>query len=166
MAGPDLTIDPFTQIYNALWDAFTTRASFQALVREGNRIIYTGLAGKTEKTVLQSADAPQLRIVPAGGSARQTSTGWQGPAKYELEAFSGSNQVDQYYYPLKWEIYKALWVQTIANEPLGLSFISKLTIEDVSEGKDDINISGGGQGWFGIVTVVAEIYLDRNRLEE
>jgi len=161
-----LTIDPFTQIYNALWDAFENRQSFQALVKKGNRIDYTGLAGKSEKETLQAADAPQVRIIPGGGSARQTSTGWQGPAKYEIELFSGSNQVSQYYYPLKWEIYKALWVQSISNTPLGLDFVSKITIEDVAEGKDDANISGGGQGWFGLVTVVAEIYLNRNRLEE
>jgi len=159
-------IDPFTQVYNAIWSAMTDRASFQAMVKVGNQIDLTGRGGKSPKQSLQSADAPQVRLVPGGGNHRQTNEGWQGIAKYNIELFSGDLEIDRFYYPLKWEIYKAMWVPVSAKNPFGLNFVSAVRMEDIAEANDSLEISGGSQGWFGLVTVVCELYIQRALLEE
>ena len=166
MPDPDLTTDPFTQIYEALWTALVGRPAFTALVATGNRINYTGIYSRVMKDTLQPGDAPQVRIMPGGGSARQTSTGWIGPSRYTIEVFSGSMRLDEYYFPLKWELYKAFWVIQTQRDPLGLEFVSRLSVEDISEDFVDVDVSGGSQGWYGLFSIVVDIGLSREMLEE
>lgn len=73
---------PFTQVHAALWDMLLDRADFAAAIRAGNRDKLTDQdVPRPEKSALQRADLPDVRIVP-------------GKTKYPAtDATSGSSEI-------------------------------------------------------------------------
>jgi hypothetical protein len=71
---PDFTVDPFTQVYNALWDLLTADAGFTALVKQNNRISLQGDNADPVRTNVQDNDTPEVIIRPTGGPANLTKT--------------------------------------------------------------------------------------------
>lgn len=67
--------NPFSMVYEALWDMLTARADFAAQIREGNRISF-GDPHKPDPTKhgLTAADLPQVALVSTGMEANLFST--------------------------------------------------------------------------------------------
>lgn len=61
--------DPLTKCYETLWDILEDSADFCTLVREADRIKYTGTARYPERDARQASEWPQVSIEPTHGPA-------------------------------------------------------------------------------------------------
>ncbi len=158
----DLTVDPFTQVYDRLVSILTNYAPLAALVKRRNREVFSGENPK-QLGSFTPADSPGWQLRPAGGLTRVSSTGWLATQRFEFMMRSGTMRIDRQYFPLKWYCYKALYQ---AGRNMGIEFVSKVDLSDVTEETDDFIQSKGQQGWIGIQYIDVVISLSRERLEE
>ena len=68
-------LDPFTLVYDALWELLDSSARLRELVKAGNRINLNRYDDRHPiKEEVSSADLPELIIIPvSGGETKQTS---------------------------------------------------------------------------------------------
>jgi hypothetical protein len=110
--------DPLSLVYAALWDVLESSADFCRLVQPGNRIKFLGTSRDPWKDMLSTADLPEVRIVPAGGAANLhlASNTDRLVQRLRVQVSSGDRRVDAAFFPVVWEIYRALvnWPSVIA----------------------------------------------------
>jgi len=108
--------DPFTLVHDAIWDCLEAYSGFTDLVGESNRIDLTGASRAPNKQAKNTADYPQVRVVPAGADTpelRDTSDDGKVMRSYEIQISTGTMLAGGTVYPgniynIEWNIYKAL----------------------------------------------------------
>ena len=149
--------DPLSLVYAALWDVLESSGDFCRLVQPGNRIKFFGGSRDPRKDTLSTADLPEVRIVPAGGSANLhlASNTDRLVERLRIQVSSGDQRVDAAFFPVVWEIYRALvnWPSVIA----GLTWsgqaqgdgwgVDLVEITDHDDTADTPRTSRGIEGW-------------------
>lgn len=130
--------DPFTTVYNRLWDLLENNGELASLVKIGNRIKSTKDAAK--KTY-SNADLPELRIEPSGGKCeiKKTNTTMPITQNFSVVCTTGDLRVHKSFLPVKWALLNAL-TDTIGN--LGLSFVRHIALTDVVDGANSERFPG------------------------
>jgi len=156
MANDFSTIDPFTQVYNALMALFAGDIDLTALVRPGNRISFTADDNPVPiKDAINTADLPEISLVPTGtGSSRFTTTGVVTQQAFRLEVTTGDMRADELLFPLKWILTKRL---TRARNPLGLDFVKAIEVVDMPSTLDDEDQERGHDGWTFDIAIIAHL---------
>jgi len=158
-----LLIDPFTQIYNAIWTVLENHDGITKRVRLKNRIKLSGKDPDPQKTNILGADLPELMLTPAGGGGFSwTSSGLQMQPSFRLQLAAGDLRVHKQLFPIKWQIIRAL-KQTRTN--LGLSFVTNIEITDIGESTDNAESDRGTPQWTGLFEILVHAYLSNTELQ-
>lgn len=133
-----MAIDPFSQVYDALWDLMERHTPFAKLVKPANRIKYSGRR-QPEKQSIADSDYPQVRILPAGSEVHHERTSSSGSIikRFEVQIATGDRRVDERVFPLQWEIIRAMhgW-QTVLNALTWeeVAFVTSARLLDLQDG--------------------------------
>lgn len=126
----DFTIDPFTQIYDAIWDLLEANEEFTSLVKLGNRIRFDGSVRNPLKERVSNADFPEVILVMVGGEINQkfSSTSVQITKTFRVMVNSGTLKASVHLFPIEWAALKAIHA---GMDTLNLSFVKRLRIGNV-----------------------------------
>lgn len=164
MTEPDIHTDPFTQVYDGLWETLEAERDFTDLVRIGNRISFAGPEARPRKAELGYGDMPEVEIVPIGGEAQpwSTSTTLMAVERFEIRSVTGDQRIHEILNPLRWAILRAL----VARPRLGLpSWVEDARIVAVETAQfEDVEGSPRQEppGWFLTVRIEVRIMLGRD----
>ena len=154
--------DPFTDVYNAIWNALENSADFCGVVLPGNRIKFTTDGDVPYKAAVQDGDLPEAMLTPGGGGPFQpgrTSTSASVTQTFRLTLSTGDLRYHKSAGPLKWIVYRAL---AQAGQTLGTTgLVRRVTFSDSSDLPDDRAMQRGVRGWTVSITITAELWLSR-----
>ena len=157
--------DPFTRVYNALWDVLEKHKGLTDLVKIGNRIKFTeeGFGLRPEKENVMDADFPELFLIPTNSQIVlfATSSSTEAIQEFELRFTTGDQRVDRLHFPLKWQVMIAL----SKCERLNLPFVKRLGIESFTETTDDPEANRGIKGWSARIVISVEMYFGHTVLQ-
>ena len=156
--------DPFTQLYEAVYDALTAHTPFTDLVKLGNQIRYDQDKQVPLRGSLQKADTPQVELLPAGGNFELTmsSSSAQAVQNLTIKNITGDQRVQKILFPLKWETARAL---RKAGGTLGLPFVNNVMLIEHTEEFVNFDESLGQQGWVSEIIIEATLIIPRSELE-
>lgn len=163
-------LDPFTQVYNALWEMLETRSVINKMVRLGNRIRLDGKNRDPIKNSVGVRDLPEILIVP-GNSAphiQRTSNSSTCLETIEIRVSTGDQRIHELLYPLKWEIYRAL--ATWATKLQSLMWKNKTFVRlakpvSASDVVTDSDLNRGVIGWSTIWACEVEMWFSTADLQ-
>src|SRR5262245_5922057 len=104
-------IDPFTELYKAIWSHLAQSPRLSSLVKLRNRIDYSEENKRDPRRLnATTADLPEATLVPAAMTPFNwaTSHSWQFTVNFELQVLTGSLRVDQNLFPIQWATVAAL----------------------------------------------------------
>lgn len=157
--------DPFTRVYNALWDVLEKHKGLTDLVKVGNRIKFTerGFGLRPEKDNIMDGDLPELLLVPANSQTQlfATSSSTQAIQEFELRFTTGDQRIDQLHFPLKWQVMIAL----SKCQKLNLPFVKRLGIDSFTETTDDPEANRGKKGWSARILISVEMWFGHTVLQ-
>lgn len=148
-------VDPFTQIFNAFWEMLEASEDFCRLVPLNNRRKESVTSRLVQKPSVQSADLPEVYVVPTSITPHLNSTSNSScfTVSWEIRVTTGDQRATQKILELSWVIIRALanwqtklgvlsWMsQNFAKEhvPLAVNF------DDES-----LEMLRGIRGWFSV----------------
>lgn len=157
--------DPFTRVYDALWDVLEKHKGLTDLVKVGNRIKFTagGFGLRPEKENIMDGDLPELLLIPTNSQIVlfATSSSTQAIQEFELRSTSGDQRIDQLHFPLKWQVMIAL----SKCQKLNLPFVKKLTVDSFTETTDDPEANRGIKGWSARIVISVEMWFGHTVLQ-
>lgn len=141
--------NPFSQVYNGLWQLIDRNTIIQELVRKGNLIKF-----KEEnelKQEINDADTPELQLVTSGGTfgIGGNSTMTQVIKNYTWSIATGSMKVELYNI-LSFEIFRSLIDYECVLCPLtwcGCLFVTNFRITNIEEGNRMQDLQRSIPGW-------------------
>lgn len=156
--------DPFTQLYDAVYNALTAHTPFTDLVRLRNQIRYDQADRSPLRGSVMKADTPEVALLTAGGTFELTmsSTSAEAIQNLTIKNITGDQRVQKILYPLKWETARAL---RKAGGTLGLDFVNNVRLTEHTEELDDFDQSRGQQGWVSEIIIEATLIIPRSELE-
>lgn len=159
----DFTIDPFTQVYNRIWEVFEDNVDFCALIKEGNRIKFTTEKTTPMKKQAIDADYPEVSLIPRGGESPSaiSSTSAEFDRVFSLVIVSGTLRADKYLFPTEWLSLKILSNQS---DSLGLIFVKKFRVGPSDWRVNDPEFTKGKEGWFSVIDINVGIVIPRSDL--
>ena len=100
--------DPFTQGYNAIWDALEAVPDFAKLVKPGNRIKFSGDRQPSEKDKVKPSDSPEVRVsIDSGNAPQYTSSSTHVTMAYAIEVNTQDARLTAQALPVMYAILKA-----------------------------------------------------------
>ncbi len=146
--------DPLSLVYDALWDTLEAHRGFRDLVKEGNRVKFTGRNRDPLKEQVSVADLPEVRIVVASTplDLNATSSTSFVTAVYEVGIATGDQRIDAVLFPVMWEIIRALSQEELGARMKSLewdaaTFVVTTEVGMASIGTSDVDVNRGIKGW-------------------
>lgn len=157
-------MDPFSLVFNALWELAEGSSVLTSLVKPGNRPHldddrYT--AGV--KNEVNTADLPELILLPvsANGNIRNTSSSTMITRQYTWVISTGDSRPNFRLHPVEFALYAEM-----ANWPLvinallwnGYKFATMTNVVNAEQGESDPERNRGIKGWSALWTI--EVRMD------
>lgn len=166
--GPnDTFLDPFSAVYNRLWDVLESNERWRALVLPGNRISYAKQSQPRQKGAKRSAgDLPEAVLIPAptgvAPNLSATSTSAHVAQLYNLRVHFDDPRVHRSVFPMKYALLSAFAGQP---DDLGLADVARHRVVDVTDDSlgDTAQLYAAG-GWASVYTIDVLLSLDRKVL--
>lgn len=145
--------DPFTQVYEKLWDLLETDSQLAAHVKVANRIKLNSRKVLHGKFRLSTKDLPELTIEPAGGTCeiKRTTTSMPITQHFAVRMKTHDLRVDRSFFPIKFALLNRL---TDVTGNLGLSFVRRVQVDDMTDGRND----DGHDGWHTAFNITVEMW--------
>jgi len=147
--------DPFTQVYDALYELPWKREALCRLVRAGNRVSYADDDRDPVKSTVTTADLPELRLVPLGGTPhlQRTSSSSTWLMRFQWMLATADQRVHKYLFPVEWELLRAMadwgtYLKALTWKTETFARVMKLT--DARLGMVDPEVSRGIKGWISV----------------
>lgn len=90
--------EPYSQVYDRIWEILTTRTAWSALVKPGNRINFSGDDADPTKQQIAEGDLPQATLVQGGfidgGFTSGTNRCAQFDQTFELQLLARDLRID------------------------------------------------------------------------
>lgn len=165
-------MDPFSQVYNALWSLAEGSDRLTEMVRLGNRIKFNQTDYSNPlKNEVGEADLPELVLVSTGssGNIHQTSCSSMFTRTYEWIIATGDASVINVLLPLEFILFAAMtnWQSVLG--PLtwqGLSFVKRANLLNINNGLTDSERNRGIVGWSAIWGIEVEMHFETRDLQE
>ena len=163
----DTELDPFSKVYNALWDLVEQSARLKSLVRVGNRIKSNRQTRTPQyKQEISDGDLPELQLLATQmvGKIRATSNG--SSALMTLEWWMSTGDVNLInptsLLPVMWALYAALtpWPSTAPQLITwrGKTPIKRVDLLTANSGLADPERNRGIRGWSCVWACEVELY--------
>lgn len=155
--------NPYTQVYNALWDLMRAWPAFADTVKAGNRIQFTGKLREIIKAEIAVGDLPEVRLVAVSDTPhlQRTSNSTSTVMTLEWQVSTGDQRLDVMLFPLKWEMFRAMSKWETVLTPLtwnGHTF-AKLFRPLISvDGQLESDLIRGIKGWSTIWSCTIEMW--------
>ena len=152
-------LDPFTQMYNALWQLAIDNAEFAALVKLKNRIRYDEETDRgPAKRDISSEDTPEVQLSAVGTIANLNSTSSTSEfiKQYQFVISTGDLRLQKALFPIEFALLRALrkWQEiTPALTYGGVTFVKNVEVVTASEGVSDPEKNRGIKGWGAILNI-------------
>lgn len=158
--------DPFSMVYNTVWDVLNRHKPLADLVKLRNRIRFDTDDRDPEKQEIIDSDVPELEMYPAGGDAEpfHTNTSSLASQSLVLQLTTGELRIHKVLFPVKWELLKAL-IQCGHNLG-GLPFVRGISFSGIDETQDDDAANRGTRGWSATITITILMVFDNTRLND
>lgn len=157
--------DPFSLIYDCLWDTLEAHRGFRDLVRDGNRVKLSGRDRSPIKEQAQAGDLPEVRIVATGVTPHlnRTSSKSSVMVSFEIGIATGDQRLDAGVFPVAWEIIRALSAEEttpklVALKWDGATFVVTAKAGAVNVGASDVDLNRGIVGWSALWAVELELW--------
>jgi len=109
------TENPFTMVYDALWDMMERNTTLTGLIRKANRIKYA--QANATKPAISDGDLPEIALLSSGGDSNvmNTSSTSSMVRRYTWAIATGEYQINPFYNTVSWELYRAMidWDQVL-----------------------------------------------------
>lgn len=160
----DITTDPTTACYSALWGCLVARSDFADNVPAGNRIRYDGDARDPEKQAKLTAAHPECTIALQSGVPHldKTSNSTELIDTYMVRLRSGDKRMDLTdigMAPLRWSIIRGVhqWKTVLAALTWngGGRFVVDVKLISTTDAIDRDYSADGTEGW--TTVIVAEV---------
>lgn len=160
--------NPLSLVVDKLWEMLEAHPWFDEIVPAGNRIKYNGTAN--EKDTLSSADVPEVRIVPVGGTLQphRTSSSTSMTLRLALQLHTGEQDMHYRLLYLWWVLSIVLtgWTTTIgALKWEGQAFVKRMvnleiTAELLRPRPEDGIMGRELKGWATVWLAEIELWFD------
>ena len=156
--------DPFSLVYERVWDILTGHKPLADLVNLRNRIRFDQTEQDPEKQEIEDSDLPELMLVPAGGEAEpfDTNTTARATQDLELQLTTGDLRVHEVLFPVKWQLLRAL-VQC-GVQLGGFDFVRGVGFSNITEEFDNDAANRGTRGWSATITIRVDMHFDVTKL--
>lgn len=149
--------DPFTQMYNALFQALASDPFLQTFIQPANTVSWVTENPEPAKTEVSQADLPEIQLLPAVTEIDWQTTVWiRVDCEYTVQITTGDLRVQKELFPIQWGIVRAI---SQAGDSLGLSFVSKVRTKMFTNQINDPAVQRGVEGWVSLVKVNVEARL-------
>lgn len=162
-------LDPFTEVYNALYDAFEAEHEIERRIVPRSRVRLDGDGPNPTRVKVASADMPELRLDPGSCLSElfHTSTGAKIVQDYLLTMSSQEVRVQRDIFPIKWAVLRAI---SKGSPKLGLTYVKRVDVMDSVDELDQEAARGrtagsrGTPGWEFTMTIQVTMFIARSRL--
>lgn len=165
-------VDPFTQVYKALWELAAGFTPFTDLVRLRSRINFAEEGNRAPiKHLIASGDLPEVVLIPAGGVANlhATTTTSTVTKRYTWLISTGDLRVEEgKLFPVEFALVRAMcnWQSTVcALTWNGDQFAKRCDLLDVNEGESDAERNRGIAGWSAVWSCEVEMHFSTRLLK-
>lgn len=102
--------DPFSLIYNRLWEAVDGHPNIGDYIKAGNRPSYSDNKRKPTLDTMSSGDLPELLLLPSGteGSLTTSSSGSGFKKTFMWVLNTGDLRVDKWLHPIEWILFQSM----------------------------------------------------------
>lgn len=149
--------DPFSMVFDALWQLAEASAPLNDLVRVGNRIKFNDATNRDpRKTAVQAGDLPELVLVCENGTGNisASSCSTSVTRRYSWVIATGDLRISHLLHPVEWALVCAMtnWKSVLLNLTWqGNKFAKRMQFLDQSVGfskpEQNRNISGWSSVW-------------------
>ena len=160
--------DPLSLVYDTLWDTLEAHRGFRDLVREGNRVKFSGRNRDPLKEKVSAADLPEVRIVVSkiAPHLNRTSSSSSVLVTYEVGIATGDMRLDAVLFPVIWEIIRALSQEELGSRLQSLewdsvAFVKLTKVDEAAAGASDVDINRGIKGWSVLWAMSVEMWFPR-----
>jgi hypothetical protein len=169
MADPN----PFTLVYDALWELAFQHPVVADLVKVGNRAAYnddTKTDDPVKRTVL-NADFPEIVLQVAGitgGNMHQTSSTSMVRRRYTFTISTGDFRLHPKLHQIEWGLFCAMadWKRVMGELVWnGQNFVKRCDLGDVSEGFVNPEKNRGIRGWSAVWACDLEMHFKTSDLK-
>ena len=167
-----MATDPFSLVYDALWDTAVAYDAFADLVALKSRISFNDDANRSPvKNLIAPADLPEVILAPVGGSGDlfHTSCSSMVIKRYMWLISTGDLRVDAgKLFPVEFALMRAMCHWQTRVSPLtwaGNTFVKRLDMLDLSEGESDAERNRGIKGWSALWTCEVEMHFATSQLK-
>lgn len=158
-------LTPYQKVYDAIWALLESSAEFIALFPAANRIKYSSPDRQPQKPNQQSADTPEIILVPLGGpiNLQNTSSTTKVNQTYDLVVNTGDYRINEYVFPISWIVTcKAKeWCAHLATLLWrGTNYVKIVKITNSTIGESPERRSRGIKGWSTLISFNVEMHFD------
>jgi len=165
--------DPFTKVYEALWELASSFEPFTNLVTLRNRISFAEEGNRTPvKNLVSTGDLPEVILAPTGGIANlHAATNYSRIAKtYDWLISTGDLRIKEGgLFPIEFALMRAMcnWKTPLSALTWnGNTFVKRCDLTDVSEGQSDTERNRGIKGWSALWSCEVEMYFNTSDLQD
>lgn len=154
-------MNPFTIVYNALWQLAEDDPGLKALIAERNRIHFVR-DKKAIKQNISDNDIPELILAPSGGSSNLQNTSTTSKIERRFDWLLSTGDYDaKLIFDVQWSLFRAMlrW-NTLSLKWKDKTFAKLIKLIDISEGESDPNRNRGIKGWSCLWAVSVEMHFD------
>lgn len=151
-------LDPFSLVYNKLWDMVERNQRLQAHLVKGNLIKFD--EENALKDEIAHADVPELALFMEGGSPGKTTSSSFGIVKNYTWVIATGEYKHALYNLLSFELFRCISDYPCVVCPLawcGCNFIQHIRLAGVEEGTSMEEINRGIEGWAGLWKIEVEM---------
>ena len=154
--------DPFTKVYQALLAAISGDTVMAALVQPSNIVDFTSPNPEPVKDEIESADLPELQLIPMGGPIKRDNT-MKLTVEYgfSLQITTGDNRINGFLLPIQWAALRAIYA---AGDCLGFDWVKQVRCTAVNALQDNA-AQRGIEGWVSAMHIVVTMLIDNDVLE-
>lgn len=155
--------DPFSKVYNALWETAIAHPFISQAFNLGNRVDLNNGKRSYVKKHLTSADLPELILVPTNlkGSIHSSSSSSSCTKRYQWVITTGDYRVDRHLFPLSWAIFSSMvrcQKQVTALRWMDQPFVRRMDLVDSTDGQSAAQRESNIEGWSTVQTIEVEMH--------
>ena len=158
-----MTADPFSEVYDALFDVLVEQHEIERRIVPRSRIRFDGAKPNPIADSVNAGDVPEVMLYPGRGTYNlsKTSTHAQIEQVFHLRIATHDLRLDRDLFPVKWAAMRAIYQ---ASPTLGLDTVKKLEVVDGTDRYDDTEANRGTPGWSTLLSVQVTMFVTRERL--
>lgn len=156
--------NPFSKVFDALWQLPLQHYAFDEIVKPGNRIKYNVPENRDPiKEVVAVNDVPELILVVSNGTVKMQNTSSSSMVirQYSWLISTGDWRVNKYLHQVEWALFISMlkWKEVLgALQWHDKNFVKRADVVTFTDGQSDSERNRGLKGWSAMWAVEVEMH--------